>query len=151
MFGEIPILSHSVENFVLRYTILFSVPKILWRESQFCLTVPKILWSELQFCLTVLKMLRGESQFVSQCPKYCDVRWITIVSHSALNFEVNNIFVSVEYFVRWILFLSNSAENFVVSPLCLLFFFNLAGVFLFRVIFCEYFQLWYFISIPPMF
>ena len=56
-----------------------------------------------------------------------------------------------EKFVVRITTLFHSAENFVGYPACIPNFLNFAAVFLFKVIFCEYLDLWYFILSAPIF
>ena len=87
----------------------------LWGEMEFCFTMPKSLWGELQFCLTVSKILLQESQFCVTVSKI-------LRQESQFCLTVPKI---VGYFP------------------CI-HFLNFTAVFLFNVIFFEYFD--YFVS-----
>ena len=124
----------------------------------------KNLWDEVLFCPTLPKILRWITILSHSVEKF--VRWITILSHTT------------EKFVWWITILYHSAEKLVrwitifIKLFCVEIFGKKYGilemqvfdyfikktsfefcnkVFPFKVFFCKYFDMWYFILTPLIF
>ena len=86
-------------------------------------TMSKIWWDELEFCITESKILRTEEQFCLTVSKICEVKYKFI----------------------------SQFRKFCGVPPVYTQLFELRGCFLFNVIFCEYFDLRYFILSAPIF